>query len=293
MTQATTVRDCVAQARARLEQAGVDSPALSAEILTAHVLGMRRLDILVHADKAVAAPDLARIQECVERRAAGEPVAYLLGEKEFFGYDFYVDRFTLVPRPETELLIEAVQSIFPRDAAFQFADLGTGSGCIAVTLALEFPGAQGCALDLSEGALAVAQKNAERHGVASRVEMRHADFGSDFAPEASLDLIVSNPPYVSEDEYAEVSVEVADFEPKTALVPAEGEGRSDGLECVRRLAPHVARLLRPGGWFLMEYGWKQGPAVAEILGAVSEFQTVKICKDLAGLDRYVVAQKRV
>lgn len=288
-----TLRGLVDEAKAQLELRGVDSPALSAEILAAHTLGMRRLDIMVHGDRPLTFEQVAKVREIVARRAAGEPVAYLLGEKEFFGLDFNVSPAVLVPRPETELIVEDVQSLFEVSQAFTFADLGTGSGCLAVTIATLFPNAKALAVDMSEAAIEVARSNAVRHGVADRVMFLRADFGLPFVQDSSLDLVVSNPPYVSSKEYAELSPEVASYEPVTALVPQTEAGHSDGLESVRALTPHVGRALRSGGAFLMEFGWKQGDAVRSIVSLPeSGFEDVEIRRDLEQRDRYVFARKR-
>nr|WP_209280201.1 peptide chain release factor N(5)-glutamine methyltransferase [Desulfobaculum xiamenense] len=286
------MRDLVNECRVELERQGVDSPALSAEILAAHALGMRRLDIVVHANRELSAEQVAAVRALVSRRAAGEPVAYILGEKEFYGLDFAVSPAVLVPRPETELIVEEVERLFSPCDAFTFADFGTGSGCLAVTIASLFPKARGIAVDMSAVALAVAAANARRHGVADRLCFVRADFGRAVVADGSLDLIVANPPYVSAAEYAEVSREVADHEPHSALVPAVGEGvLSNGLESVRALAPRAAVALRPGGHLLMEFGWKQGVAVRDILLSPEggAFSRAEVRTDLAGLDRYVLA----
>jgi release factor glutamine methyltransferase len=283
-----TLRAVITEARAQLERAGVDSPALSAEILAAHTLGMRRLDVLVHPNKVLTPAEAVAVQVAITRRAAGEPVAYILGEKEFYGLDFTVSSAVLVPRPETEHIVEDVEAHFAADAPLRFADLGTGSGCLAVTVAHLFANARGVALDMSADALAVARANAVRHGVADRVAFVRGDFAQPFAAAGSLDLVVSNPPYVSEAEYRELDPEVSQFEPRTALVP-DGHVESDGLECVRALLPQVARALRPGGLFLMEFGWTQGEAVRRIVEGQGAFSSVTIRRDLAGKDRYVLA----
>lgn len=217
-----TIAELLAEADARLREAGVDSPRLSAQILAAHALGCDRVRLVVDARRVLGAGEAARVRELVARRAAGEPVAYILGEKEFYGLDFAVSPAVLVPRPETEHLIEEAERRLGRDAAIRFADLGTGSGCIAVTLAVRFGGARGLALDRSAAALDVARANARRHGVDGRLQFLRGDMGGVWARPGSLDLVVSNPPYVSEAEYRTVSFEVADYEPRSALVPDVG-----------------------------------------------------------------------
>lgn len=282
-----TVRDILQKSTDFLAERGVDSPALSAQLLLGRALGLTRLDLLLQCDRPLSEAELAAARELVRRRGRGEPVAYILGEKEFFGLAFAVTPATLIPRPETEHIVEEAEARFPRDAALAFADLGTGSGCLAVTLAVRFAQARGLAVDLSPGVLAVARANAARHGVGERLEFREGDFtdlaGLGVAP-ASLDLIAANPPYVSEAEYAQASGEVRDFEPRTALVPGPG-----GLEAIAALAPGARAALKDGGWLLLEMGWTQAAAVRGIL-ADAGFAEVLVRRDLAGRDRIAAAR---
>ncbi|MBR3880599.1 MAG: peptide chain release factor N(5)-glutamine methyltransferase [Mailhella sp.] len=272
------------QATRRLE--GTDAPALTAQLLMCQVLGVDRVALVAHSEVPVPAEAEERLEAMLARRMAGEPLAYILGVREFYGRDFAVDRHTLIPRPETEHLIEEALAYFDRrgegHAALRFADLGTGSGCIAVTLAAERPSWRGCAVDISEGALAKARANAREHG--AELEFLHADFTQalPFA-EASFDLVVSNPPYISEEEYAGLDAGVKDFEPRTALVPGP-----EGMEHPRAVEEAARRLLRPGGLFLMEHGWLQGEACRALCS--KRFWTdVHTGCDLAGRDRYLVA----
>jgi release factor glutamine methyltransferase len=287
---APTVRDILHKSTAYLAERGVDSPALSAQLLLGKALGLSRLDLLLQSDRPLAEAELAAARELVRRRGRGEPAAYILGEKEFFGLAFAVTPATLIPRPETEHLIEEAEARFARDAVLAFADLGTGSGCLAVTLAVRFVRARGLAVDLSAEALAVAQANAGRHGVGERLRLVQGDFadlaGLGVAP-GGLDLIVANPPYVSDAEHAATSPEVRDFEPRTALVP--GPAGLSGLEAIAALAPGAHAALRPGGWLLLEMGWTQAAAVRDIL-ARAGFAEVFIRKDLAGRDRVAAAR---
>ena len=272
------------QASRRL--AGTDAPALTAELLLCHVLGLDRVGLIIHCHDALSEDENARLEALLARRLSGEPVAYLLGTREFYGRDFAVDAHTLIPRPETEHLIEEALGFFGHREDVRFLDLGTGSGCIAVTLAAERPAWQGAAVDISEGALAAASSNAERLG-AARLLFHHADFTQElpFAP-ASFDLVVSNPPYISEEEYAELDSGVRDFEPRSALVP--GPTGMEHPEAVERKARH---LLKPGGLFLMEHGWLQGRACRELCCG-TYWTDVKTGRDLAGKDRYLFAVRR-
>lgn len=285
-----TVAQILTETQTLLEAAGVDAPRLSAQLLAAYVLGQERHVLLLDRARALASRDAAHIRALAARRATGEPVAYILGSKEFYGLDFIVSPAVLVPRPETEHLVEEVLRLFPVESALMFADLGTGSGCLAVTLALQLPCSRGLALDRSVEALAVALANACAHGVQDRLQLLRGDFGQPFAVPGSLDFIVSNPPYVSDVEYRETSHEVHGFEPRAALVPAVSD-ESGGLECYRALIPRAATALRPGGALLLEIGWLQGRAVAQVVEQSGFFEDLRVLPDLAGRDRVVVARR--
>lgn len=281
-----TVRETVAWAERKLSSAGIDAPRLSAELLVGRAFGLSRLGLLTrHTDK-VTAERLDVLLCLVDRRAAGEPVAYILGGREFFGLAFRVTPDVLIPRPETECIVEEAERLFPANASLHFADFGTGSGALAVTLAHEFPSSRGLAVDLSAAALEVARQNALCHGVAERLEFRCADFTALELPPASFDLVVANPPYVTEEEYAELSPEVRDYEPKLALTSPE-----QGLAHLRGLLPIAARALRLGGTLLCEIGSGQGKAAqAMALEPAFGFGAVSVFKDYAGLDRILKAQ---
>jgi release factor glutamine methyltransferase len=281
-----TVQGIVKQCEARL--AGVDSPRLSAQLLVAEVLGLTRLGLSLERDLVPSAEQHDRILSLVDRRAAGEPVAYILGRREFYGLDFTVTPDVLIPRPETEHIVEAVEERFTSGSPFCFADLGTGSGILAVTIASLFPQSTGVAVDRSAGALGVARSNACTHGVESRLSFVLGDFTLPLLARSGFDLIVSNPPYVTESEYEEASHEVTAFEPISALV----SGR-DGLDHVRALLPRVRDALRPGGVCLMEIGAGQAEQVQIITSTdYPEFEDVIIIKDLAGHDRVVFLRRK-
>ena len=272
--------------RSEARLSGVDSPRLSAELLMAEVLGCSRLDFVLERDRTVDSGDAARIEALVSRREQGEPVAYILGRKEFYGLDFFVTPDVLIPRPETEHVVEKVESLYPGGEPLRFADLGTGSGILAVTIATLFPRSSCLAMDRSPGALEVARRNASHHGVAERIEFVEGDFTRPL-PGGPFDLIVSNPPYVTEKEFAEASREVTSFEPVAALVSGP-----DGLDHFRAMLGPVSDALGPGGRFLVEIGCGQGDAVKFITSRdFPEFGTVSIIKDLAGHDRVVLLEK--
>jgi release factor glutamine methyltransferase len=270
----------------------VDSPWLSAQLLLARVLGLDRVGLFLQKDTRLNEARLAAFDALVERRAKGEPVAYLLGEKEFYGLDFRVTPDTLIPRPETEQLIELALARFDASAPLRFADFGAGSGALSVTLAARFPRSLGLALDLSLAALRVAAENASRHGVAERLLFARADFGAPPCPDNALDLIVANPPYISDAEYARLSIEVRGFEPRSALTPRVERGQeATGLESIAAALGSGQKLLKPGGVLLLEMGCGQGPAVLDLAQGQGAWSSAEVRRDLAGLDRVAVLTK--
>ena len=281
---AMTRKEWKIQATRRLAQ--TDAPALTAQLLLCHVLGIDRVALIAHSEVEVPGEASVLLDALLERRIAGEPLAYILGFREFYGRDFAVNRHTLIPRPETEHLIETALDFFDQRGlsgeALRFLDLGTGSGCIAVTLAAERPSWRGTAVDISSGALETARNNAGANGV--ELDFLLADFTQPlpFAP-ACFDLVVSNPPYISEEEYAGLDAGVRDFEPRSALVPGP-----EGMEHPRAVEEVARRLLRPGGLFLMEHGWLQGEA-CRALCHEDFWSDVHTGLDLAGKDRFLFA----
>lgn len=282
-----SIHEALCWAEKELTLALVDSPRLCAELLAAKAFGFSRLGLIVHHKDQPDEASCRTLKALISRRAAGEPAAYILGEKEFFSLAFCVTSHVLIPRPETECIVEEAQRLFAPQAALRFADLGTGSGALAVTIAHEFSQARGLAVDLSPQALSVAKQNAHTHGVEDRLEFFHADFTTlSLAPD-SLDLVVANPPYVTESEYLELSPEVREFEPLTALVSPE-----QGLWHIRGLLPVAAQALRPGGVLLCELGCDQGAAALALAKDLChEFSEITILKDYAGLDRILKAVK--
>lgn len=296
---ARTVGAALRDATERLAAAGKDSPRLDAEVLLARVLDAPRHRLITDRDRPLD-PDQQRVlDELIARRVAGEPVAYLLGEREFFSLTFAVDRRVLVPRPETEHVVEAgLEALAERRAAdpstgsglgrLTVVDVGTGSGAIAVALAAE-AGRRGLgplrtiALDLSPDALAVARANAERLLTHASVRFCRADLLSALRSR-SVDVVLSNPPYLSDDEIDAVSTEVS-REPVAAL---RGGGK-DGTRILRELLSDATRVLRPGGLVVSEIGATQGEAVAALARDLG-FATVRVLPDLAGLDRVLVAR---
>jgi release factor glutamine methyltransferase len=283
--RAPTVRDILGKTETYLAERAVDAPKLSAQLLLAQALGLDRLGLILAMDRPLTPAELDTVRPLVARRGRGEPVAHILGSREFYGLDFAVTPATLIPRPETEGLIDRAKAHFPNSRLASFADLGTGSGCLAVTLAVTFPKAVGLALDASPAALDVARANAARHGVIGRLTFLEADFAALPHRDGGYDLIVSNPPYVSQAEYAACSREVRDFEPVTALVPGE-----TGLEALPSVARTAATALAPGGWLLLEIGWRQAAEAGAIL-AQCGLSDLAVRRDLAGHDRLMEGRR--
>jgi release factor glutamine methyltransferase len=265
---------------------GSDSPRLDAEVLLAHVRGCPRTLLYTAFDTPVVDAERARFRELVKRRGDGEPVAYLVGCKEFFSLPFTVSPDVLVPRPETEGLVVRVLDLCKSLAAPRIMDVGTGSGAIAVTLAKQLPRARLVATDISAAALAVAAGNARRHGVAERIEFVECDLCADARAEGPFDVIVSNPPYVRDDEFDALPRDVRLHEPKGALVAGP-----TGVEVIARLADEAAARLAVGGRLIVEIGPHVAAAAEAAVAAVAGMRLEPTCKDLAGLPRILEARK--
>ena len=276
-----TLLDVIRWTAARFAERGIASPRLDAEILVAHVLGLPRVQLYVQFDRPLQSEELAGIRALIKRRQAGESVAYLVGKKEFWGLDFAVDARVLVPRPDTETLVEEARERLGPPAegtALAIADVGTGSGAIAVTLAKLFPAAVVYAVDKSPDALEVARGNAERLGV--QVTFLEGDLSAPLAAHGPLSLIAANLPYIPTGDLAALPADVQ-TEPKLAL-----DGGPDGLALVRRLVADAPALLAPGGALALEIGAGQASATAALL-VEAGFSDVRARRDLAGVERVV------
>lgn len=285
----TTMHALLALFTKRLTAAAVDSPRLSAEVLLAFAMNMERSalvkECIEHPDRELDPALRATAESLVRRREKGEPVAYITGRKEFYGRDFTVTPATLIPRPDTETLVEAALAFAassPPPHAPSFIDLGTGSGAIAVTLALELPYWQGTAVDISPDALRIAERNARDLG-ASNLRFLVRDFLGPDLSRGPYGMVLANPPYVSEREYLILSPEVAEYEPKSALVPPGDD--ADGLEHLFAVLDKAAELLVPGGLLLMEMGCTQGDALLAKASPLPLWRDCGIIPDLSGLPR--------
>ena len=269
---------------------GSDSPRLDAEVLLAEALGCQRIELYTRFDDVADDEPRGRFRELVRRRAEHVPVAYLVGQREFYSLPFRVTSDVLIPRPETELLVVAALDLArQRDtqAAVSICDVGTGSGAIAVCLAKHLPAARVTAVDCSLAALAIARENAQRHDVADRIELVESDLMDALPADARFDLVVSNPPYVSESEWTELMPEVRDHEPRGALVAGPR-----GTEVIQRLLPQAAARLVPGGHLLLEISPMICDSVCELVEADSHFGPAEVIKDLARLPRVVCAGRQ-
>ena len=277
-----TLRQHLTAAKAALVAAGIEPSEAARDVLllAMHVLGWDRATI--HARDTDPPPETfaAAHQTAIQRRSRREPIAYITGVQEFWNRDFAVSPAVLIPRPETELIIEeALSMVFAT-----VADIGTGSGCLAVTLAAECRRARIIATDISRPALAVAQANAERHGVADRIEFRETRYLDGIT--GLFDLIVSNPPYVTNDEYAALAPEVRDFEPRTALAAGP-----DGLDDVRNVLAAAGDRLSPAGRLLLEIGHQHAEVVSDLIAAAPRLSLVVIRGDLQGIPRMAVVER--
>jgi release factor glutamine methyltransferase len=277
-----TVLEVIRWTAARFTERGLPTPRLDAEILVAHALVLPRVQLYVQFDRPLTSAELADIRALIKRRQAGESVAYLVGKKEFWGIDFAVDARVLVPRPDTETLIEEARERLVGVEAPRIADVGTGSGAIALTLAKLFPAGVVVAADVSSAALEVARGNAERLGLG--VTFVEGDLDAPLGPHAPFSLLAANLPYIPTGEMATLPPEVKS-EPALAL-----DGGADGLALVRRLVAAAPELLAPGGALVLEIGAWQGAATAELLRGVG-LGDVRARRDLGGIDRVVSGVK--
>ncbi len=271
----------LAWTRSYLADKGVENARLEAEWMLCRVLGLDRVGLYLNHDRPLVEPELAAYRCMIARRSKREPLQHILGGQEFCGLDFKVTPDVLIPRHDTETLVEEAIARMPR--ARRILDIGTGSGCIAVILARRIPGALVTALDVSGPALAVARSNAAEHAV--EIEFL---CGSLFDPvrERTFDLIVSNPPYIPSREIETLEPEVRDYDPRVAL-----DGGKDGLDIYREMIPAAIRHLEPGGWLLVEIGQGQGSGVESIFAAAGGYGAVITARDPGGTTRVVGARK--
>lgn len=269
-----------------LKKSGCETPRLDAELLLAHARGCPRIQLYVQFQQVVSDAQRGVMRDLVKRRAGAEPVAYLIGHREFFSLDFEVTHDTLIPRPDTETLVLELVTGARRQSEPRILDLGTGSGCIAISTAVNVPQARVTAVDLSPAALDVARRNTHRHKVESRVELVQGDLFASLPTGTRFDWIASNPPYIPHAELATLSADVRLHEPTLAL-----DGGPDGLDVIRRLVAEAPGWLNPGGTLLVEFTPEQASTLVALVEGAGGWHGVRVLKDLAGRARVLVASR--
>ncbi len=289
--RAVTILEAINSAALKLEKAGITNARLDAEVLLCHTLGKDRAWLLAHMPESMGKGSGTDFEKAVGRRARREPLQYITGMQEFWGLEFRVTPDVLIPRPETELIVEAALTVFKKGSRpTLIIDLCTGSGCIAVSLAKETAGSHVFATDKSAKALAVARQNASANGVADRIRFYEGDL---FDPleklgiEGQVDLVVSNPPYVPSADSASLQPEVRDYEPSLALFSGP-----DGTELHWRIMSAAPRFLKKSGTLIMEMGLGQSAKLAQMVEKHGSYRSVDVLKDLAGIERVLVARKK-
>ena len=291
MQEKYTVSTAIRWANEYLSSCKVQDSYIDAEYLLSHVLGCNRKDLLIHPERVLTSDEMERFRGFIERRGRREPVQYIIGEVEFRGLLLKVNRDVLIPRPETELLVEeAINSIEGRDISGQgkditALDLCAGSGCIAISIARELPCSRIYAVDISEGAIDIARENAERYGVGDRIIFLPGDMYEAIEPlglDGEIDLIISNPPYVSLKEMAQLQPEIREYEPESALY-----GGEDGLDFYRSIIDEAPFYLSNGGLLIMEIGYGEAERVKDLIEQEDVFEHIEVKKDLAGIERLI------
>jgi release factor glutamine methyltransferase len=280
-----TIAATIHQARLRLAAAGIDTAALDARLLVAHALQLTREEMLREEARALTAIEAAAVGALIARRAAREPVSQILGKRGFWRDEFLVTQDVLTPRPESEVMIEALLALRPeRERAYQMLDLGTGSGCLLLSALREYPASHGTGVDASAAALNVARANAEALQLEKRAQFLYSDWCAALTKNFRADIVLTNPPYIPAGEIATLAPEVKNYDPSLAL-----DGGDDGLECYRKIFSQLSLYLSPHALILAEVGATQAQDVAEI-GRTSGMKLSKIFPDLAGIARIVAFQ---
>ncbi len=286
-----TLRSVLREAAETLSSNHIEQTRLESGILLAHVLGLRKEDIIIYSEQELTDPQEEKFQQLVERRCRKEPLAYIVGHREFWSLEFKVNPKVLIPRPETEGVVERLLNLAGDETSekvIRMLDVGTGSGILAIVAALEFPKARITAVDNSGDALEVARENALRHQVAERIEFLEMDLMRDWdLPKNDLyDYILSNPPYITSRELKQLMPDVRDYEPREAL-----DGGPDGLACYRCIVANAFPYLKPGGHLIFEVGDDQAEPVQQSLQAHGGLDEIEIVQDLSGRDRVVSARR--
>ncbi len=274
----------------RLRSAGLESAHLDAELLLRKSVACSSKEILLNPERTLTLQQIAQNEGFLRRRLQREPVAYILGTREFWSLEFKVTPDVLIPRPETEHLIEQVLQVvegLPENRPIHLLDVGTGSGIIAISAAKEIARLKATAVDVSGEALQIAKENARSNGVEDRIEFRKSDLFRDLSPNETFDVIASNPPYIARSDIRNLMPDVKDFEPLQAL-----DGGEDGLEIIRAMSRQVPKHLRPGGTLLIEFGEGQGPDIMKVFQEHIAFDGLRLLKDYSDKDRILIAERR-
>ena len=281
-----SIKRVLAWATDDFKHRGNSSARLDAELLLGEALGCDRIKLIMEGERPLTDSELGRYRALIKRRRVGEPIAYILGQREFFALAMRVDRRVLIPRPDTEILVEtALRETRAQHLYGRMLDLCTGSGCIAIAFAKERPTWRVTAVDVSPAAASVARENVQRAGVVHNLAVLEGDLFAPLAENARFELITANPPYIPSGDIAGLDADVRDFEPRLAL-----DGGADGLDVTRRIVHAAARYLYPGGLLAMEGGFDQAPAVADLLASAG-YTDIARAKDLAGVERVVSARR--
>jgi release factor glutamine methyltransferase len=285
MSNEWTVRRIIDWTTAHLKKHGSDTPRLETEILLAHARGCRRIELYTRVDEVLSEKERSTMRDLVRRRAQSEPVAYLVGHREFFGLDFRVTPAVLIPRPDTETLVVELLDVAKPLAAPRILDIGTGSGCIAIAAAVNLANAQITATDASDAALAVARENAASHKVTDRIRFLSGDLFRVLEPNERFDVVASNPPYIADHEKETLQNDVRKYEPHEALFSGP-----TGVETLFRIVDQAPDFLNVVGALMLEISPEQAPAVVERMEASGKYRDIRVVKDLPGSPRVVRAQ---
>ncbi len=286
-----TILDLIQWTTAYFKSHSIESPRLTVELLLAHVLGIERIDLYARFDQPLTAEELAKFKQLIKRRLKREPVGYILGHKDFWDITVAVDPNVLIPRPETELLVESALDLIPENTEarkLRILDLGTGSGAVILSLAAARPGHLFYASDADPPALAVARQNVLSNQLADRVDFFAGSWFAPIHPEIKFDLIVSNPPYIPAAEISGLAPEICNYEPVLAL-----DGGADGLRAIRHIIETAPAYLRPEGRLLLEFGNGHAEKLQGLIEAVKGIQLFQVIKDYSGYDRVVVAGRNL
>ncbi|MBF0194094.1 MAG: peptide chain release factor N(5)-glutamine methyltransferase [Magnetococcales bacterium] len=280
--QLWTIRRLIQWGSDWLGRRGIENPRLDVELLLADTLALTRMDLFLDMDRPLGPQELGAFKSRIKRRSQREPVAYIVGVRGFWQHDFQVDNSVLIPRPETETLVDSVLSLYPQvDTNLKILDLGIGSGAILLSLLTEFPNAVGVGVDISEDAIKIAEINRDKFKLEGRATLIVGDITSQLSIDTKFNLIVSNPPYIVSNELDKLQPEVKDKEPRLAL-----DGGKDGLDIYRPLIPHAYKLLESSGWLVVEVGYDQGQTVPDLFKQAG-FKDVSVVKDYGQRDRVV------